>query len=61
MSPWHAFLSGLGRACAALARTWWRRATTRRALRNLDARLLADIGRTEAERRRECAKRFWQG
>ena len=55
-----ALLSDLGRACAALARIWWRRATTRRALSDLDARLLADIGRTETERRRECAKRFWQ-
>jgi uncharacterized protein YjiS (DUF1127 family) len=39
---------------------WRRRHLTRRALRELDARRLADIGRTEAERRRECAKWFWQ-
>jgi len=26
----------------------------------LDAHLLADIGRSEAERRRECCKWFWQ-
>jgi uncharacterized protein YjiS (DUF1127 family) len=30
-------------------------------LRDLDARLLADIGRTERERRHECAKWFWRG
>jgi uncharacterized protein YjiS (DUF1127 family) len=29
-------------------------------LQQLDARGLADIGRTEAERKSECAKRFWQ-
>ncbi len=36
------------------------RLKTRRRLRELDARLLADVGITEAERRRECAKWFWQ-
>jgi uncharacterized protein YjiS (DUF1127 family) len=39
---------------------WWRRVRTRAALRKLDARLLADIGLTPAERRSECAKWFWQ-
>jgi len=33
---------------------------TRRHLRALDARLLADIGCAESDRRRECAKWFWQ-
>lgn len=41
-------------------RTWLMRLKTRRQLRDLDARLLADVGITEAERRRECAKWFWQ-
>lgn len=41
-------------------RTWLMRLKTRRRLRELDARLLADVGITEAERRRECAKWFWQ-
>ncbi len=36
------------------------RLKTRRRLRDLDARLLADVGVTEVERRRECAKWFWQ-
>jgi uncharacterized protein YjiS (DUF1127 family) len=49
-----------GHGFVALLRLWWRRARTRRALRELDDRLLADIGRSEAERRCECAKRFWQ-
>ena len=39
---------------------WYRRLKTRRGLRQLDARLLDDVGISEAERRRECAKRFWQ-
>ncbi len=41
-------------------RTWLMRLKTRRRLRDLDARLLADVGITEAERWRECAKWFWQ-
>jgi uncharacterized protein YjiS (DUF1127 family) len=45
---------------AAIIRLWRRRSRTRRALKTLDARLLADIGRTDAERRHECAKWFWQ-
>jgi uncharacterized protein YjiS (DUF1127 family) len=39
---------------------WLRRIATRRHLRELDAHQLADIGCSEAERRRECAKWFWQ-
>jgi uncharacterized protein YjiS (DUF1127 family) len=37
-------------------RIWRRRAWTRGALQRLDPRELADIGRTEAERRSECVK-----
>jgi uncharacterized protein YjiS (DUF1127 family) len=55
--PW---LEALWRACATGLRTWMRRAATRRELRELDARLLEDIGRTALERRRECAKWFWR-
>jgi uncharacterized protein YjiS (DUF1127 family) len=40
--------------------TWLQRMRTRAALRELDARALADIGRSEAERQRECAKWFWE-
>jgi uncharacterized protein YjiS (DUF1127 family) len=39
---------------------WFRRLKTRRRLQELDARELADVGITERERRRECAKWFWQ-
>jgi uncharacterized protein YjiS (DUF1127 family) len=42
------------------ARVWSRRSNTRRHLRELDAHRLADIGLTGPERRRECAKWFWQ-
>ncbi|MBL8698645.1 MAG: DUF1127 domain-containing protein [Alphaproteobacteria bacterium] len=45
---------------ASLLRAWFHRATTRRQLRDLDARALADVGLTERERERECARWFWQ-
>jgi uncharacterized protein YjiS (DUF1127 family) len=44
----------------AVFRLWWRRAVTRRALRDLDAGYLADVGLTECDRATECAKWFWQ-
>lgn len=40
--------------------TWRKRARTRIALTDLDARELADIGVTESARQRECAKWFWE-
>ncbi|MBI3451807.1 MAG: DUF1127 domain-containing protein [Rhodospirillales bacterium] len=49
------------RAAYAKAAIWLRRLRTRRRLRELEPRLMADVGITEAERRRECAKWFWQG
>lgn len=45
----------------ATSRIWLRRMETRRELRKLDRQMLADIGLTEADRRRECTKWFWQG
>jgi uncharacterized protein YjiS (DUF1127 family) len=48
------------RASLAILRTWHRRLKTRRQLRKLDARLLDDVGLSEAERQQECAKRFWR-
>lgn len=48
------------RMVRAVAAVWLRRAATRRALRELEPWQLADTGRTENERRRECAKWFWQ-
>jgi len=44
----------------AILRTWHRRLKTRHRLRQLDARLLDDVGLSEAERQQECAKWFWQ-
>lgn len=40
---------------------WWRRARTRAELSRLDEAGLADIALSEAERRAECARWFWQG
>ncbi len=39
---------------------WLRRMRTRRHLRALEGHRLRDIGISEAERHRECAKWFWQ-
>jgi uncharacterized protein YjiS (DUF1127 family) len=44
----------------AIVVIWRRRVSTRAALRELDPHFLADIGLIEDERRRECAKWFWQ-
>src|SRR5690348_10999036 len=43
----------------ATLRTWRNRARERRALAELDDRLLADIGVTRADAERECAQPFW--
>ena len=50
-----------GRTVFALADLWLRRLRTRRALRELDARSLVDVGLTERQRQAECAKWPWQG
>lgn len=42
-----------------LLRIWYGRARTRFVPQELDARGLADVGLTEAQRRHECAKWFW--
>jgi uncharacterized protein YjiS (DUF1127 family) len=39
---------------------WQRQWVTRRALADLEAHRLKDIGLTEVERRTECAKFFWK-
>jgi uncharacterized protein YjiS (DUF1127 family) len=44
----------------AIAARWFRRMVTRRHLRVLEAHRLDDVGLSEAERCRECAKWFWQ-
>ena len=43
----------------ALLRTWYRRASERRALAELDAHLLQDCGLTREQARREAEKPFW--
>ncbi len=40
---------------------WHRRMRTRAHLARLDEAGLRDIGMSEAERRAECARPFWQG
>jgi uncharacterized protein YjiS (DUF1127 family) len=50
-------LLAMARASVAI---WRRRMSTRAALRRLDAHFLPDVGLIEEERRRECAKWFWQ-
>jgi uncharacterized protein YjiS (DUF1127 family) len=42
------------------AALWLRRMWTRHRLAELDARQLDDVGLSELERARECAKWFWQ-
>lgn len=39
---------------------WWRNYLTRRMLRELDPRLLRDIGLTQEQQRREGAKMFFE-
>jgi uncharacterized protein YjiS (DUF1127 family) len=51
---------GPSRTSLATVRAWLTRLKTRRRLRELDAAALADVGITEDERQRECAKWFWQ-
>lgn len=51
-------MTGL-RKLVTLISAWYWDAKTRRELVGLDARELRDIGLTEYDRRRECAKPFW--
>ncbi len=44
----------------ALIALWRRRSRTRRELAALDVRALADIGISDAQRRRECLRPFWE-
>jgi uncharacterized protein YjiS (DUF1127 family) len=48
-------------AFGRLLALWHHRATSRRYLAVLDATALRDVGLTDAERRAECDKWFWQG
>ena len=44
---------------ATTVRVWFERSRQRRALAELDARMLRDIGVTSAQARREAATPFW--
>jgi len=44
---------------AGVIRTWFQRSHQRRALAELDDRMLRDIGVTHSQARREAAKPFW--
>jgi len=60
----HHPLPPLAQTVFALAVTvlkWEQRQQTRRALRKLDAHMLADIGFSADDARMECKKAFWQG
>jgi uncharacterized protein YjiS (DUF1127 family) len=53
-------LSGLGCAAVRVVWFWMERSRQRRALAELNDRLLRDIGLTRDEARRECANPFWK-
>ena len=52
------FFLGTRRTDLAIVRIWFMRLRTRRRLRDLDAAALDDVGISEPERQRECAKWF---
>lgn len=56
----HLALARRVRAAAATLRAWRCRSRTRSELFRLDTPRLHDIGITEADRRQECSKWFWQ-
>lgn len=56
----HAGLRGPGPRLFGLLALWIERATQRRALAELDDRLLKDVGLSRSEARQEAAKPFWR-
>jgi len=54
----HTISAQVGKATSALW-LWMERGRQRRALAELDDRLLGDIGLTRADARQECAKPIW--
>ncbi|WP_374450202.1 DUF1127 domain-containing protein [Stella sp.] len=53
-------LKAIAGAVIARLADWQERATERRILAHLDDRMLADVGLTRAELRRELDKGFWE-
>ncbi len=49
----------LTKQVSCLVRTWCKRAKTRADLRNLDARLLDDVGLSRQQANEEADKSFW--
>jgi uncharacterized protein YjiS (DUF1127 family) len=59
--PWHRRgLVSRGGAAVRAVLFWMERSRQRRALAELDDRLLRDIGLTRYEARQECANPFWK-
>jgi uncharacterized protein YjiS (DUF1127 family) len=56
----HGGLMRLGVAALRKVWSWMERSQQRRALAELDDRLLRDIGLTRDDARRECASPFWK-
>jgi uncharacterized protein YjiS (DUF1127 family) len=54
------FVGGGLYVCASVVRTWYQRSCQRRALAELDDRMLRDIGVTRSQAQREAAKLFWR-
>lgn len=57
--PW-ASAAALAAGAAGVVQTWLARARQRRTLRDLDARLMRDIGLDAEQVRRETIKPFWR-
>ena len=55
----HRFRGGELNVWASVLRTWLQRSRQRRALAELDDRMLRDIGITRPQAEREAAKPFW--
>ena len=53
------FIGGERYAWAGVIRTWLQRSRQRRALAELDDRMLRDIGVTHAQAQREAVRPFW--
>jgi uncharacterized protein YjiS (DUF1127 family) len=53
-------LTRLGCSAVRLVWFWMERSRQRRALAELDDRLLRDVGLTRDDARRECANPFWK-
>ena len=51
---------GVTTSCLGILKTWHARYSQRRALLQLDDRLLDDIGLTRADARQEAGKPFWK-